>query len=508
MQALKKGSYQIDPGEFYGTPKEIWGFRTRAAAAAPRTLAKDMLSTNHVLLGIDTRLRDLKISRTIQSVGAKHIIFQQQHQDRRIHRAYVSVHMDTRGRIYLVKNRAVPQDKLPKDTTFALTKTQAEARAKRILPNKTKKLTVADAEPMWFPDQKHINPAWRIRLTVHQPREEWTIFIHALTGEVLSRYDNLSLAPRGRGRVFNPSPVTALGNHEALLTAERTYKKVPDAAYHEVVIRDLDDSGYLMGKRVSTQPTKKPRLLRIDHDYRLRSTQPGFEQVMVYHHINEAIRYLEGLGYRGKKAIFRQPVQVNATGTTDDQSWYSPHEKRLTFGTGYIDDAEDGETILHELGHAIQDAICPNFGQSFEAAAIGEGFGDYFAASFFAEQKPKRYQHCVMTWDGLLIGLDEGLDPPCLRQLKNKLTYQDFVARDELEHSNGEIWSATLWMIRQQVGRKVSDRIIIESHFQLDGFTTFKRAARAIIDADTNLYGGKHKKDLLKVFRHRKIKTT
>jgi hypothetical protein len=28
MQKLGKGSYQTVPGEYYGTPKEIWGFRT------------------------------------------------------------------------------------------------------------------------------------------------------------------------------------------------------------------------------------------------------------------------------------------------------------------------------------------------------------------------------------------------------------------------------------------------------------------------------------------------
>jgi len=54
-----------------------------------------------------------------------------------------------------------------------------------------------------------------------------------------------------------------------------------------------------------------------------------------------------------------------------------------------MDDAEDGETVLHEFGHAIQDAICPDFGQSPEAAAMGEGFGDYFAGSFFAAKRSK-----------------------------------------------------------------------------------------------------------------------
>src|SRR5260370_9111309 len=94
------------------------------------------------------------------------------------------------------------------------------------------------------------------------------------------------------------------------------------------------------------------------------------------------------MGFRGSRVIFRAPIAVGADGTEDDNSWFSPHDSSLTFGLGGVDDAEDAEIILHELGHAIQDAICPGFGQSAEAAAMGEGFGDYFAASFFAAGKP------------------------------------------------------------------------------------------------------------------------
>ncbi len=225
---------------------------------------------------------------------------------------------------------------------------------------------------------------------------------------------------------------------------------------------------------------------------------------MAYHHIDTAIRYLERLGFRGSRAIFREPVRVNVNGTPADDSWYSPWEKLLTFGTGAIDDAEDGETILHELGHAIQDAICPDFGQSEMAAAMGEGFGDYFAASLFADRKPDRYQTSVMTWDELLLGLRERLDPPCLRRVDQKWTYDDLIEGDD-EHNNGEIWSATLWDIREKLGGETADRMILESHFQLDGFTTFARGARAILDADQNLNGGKHRMALRRLFRKRRI---
>jgi len=73
------------------------------------------------------------------------------------------------------------------------------------------------------------------------------------------------------------------------------------------------------------------------------------------------------------------------------------------------------------------------------------------------------------------------------------------------EHENGEIWAVTLWDIFRKLGRDVSDRIIIESHFQLDPYTTFARGARAIMDADENLYGGAHVRKLKNIFNKRKI---
>jgi hypothetical protein len=225
---------------------------------------------------------------------------------------------------------------------------------------------------------------------------------------------------------------------------------------------------------------------------------------MAYYHLDRAIRYLEDLGYNRSRAIFREPLAVNVNGTRMDSSWYSPGLKRLTFGTGGVDDAEDAETILHEFGHAIQDAICPGFGQSAQAAAMGEGFGDYFSASFFAEQKPKEYSTSVMTWDG--ITWDAIYDPPCVRRLDEKYTFESFDhGKWAEEHENGLIWSATLWDIREAIGRDVADRIILESHFQLDGFTTFARAARAILDANRNLFDGNHVARLRKIFAWRGI---
>ena len=86
------------------------------------------------------------------------------------------------------------------------------------------------------------------------------------------------------------------------------------------------------------------------------------------------------------------------------------------------------------------------------------------------------------------------------------MTFESFDGSDSAdEHENGQIWSATLWDIWNALGREVADKIIIESHFQLDGFTTFARGARAILDADRNLYGSRHAPRLRQIFAARGI---
>src|SRR4029079_14126856 len=118
--------------------------------------------------------------------------------------------------------------------------------------------------------------------------------------------------------------------------------------------------------------------------------------------------------------VLNKSIPVNTDGTTDDQSFYSPVSKSLTFGTGGVDDAEDAEIILHEYGHAIQDNQVPGFGGSKESAAMGEGFGDYLAASFFSDKKSALLKPTIGNWDSVV---HSGSEPPCLRRLDSNKKY-------------------------------------------------------------------------------------
>lgn len=498
MRTLAASAYRVVPGRAFGTPKEIWGFRVPIRKSSPEAAATRFLEANRQRFGLDG-VHYSGEPRVLRSLGATHVILQQAHRGVRVHRAYVTVHMGKDGGIYLVKNRAVPAQHLPERFGARLADAEAERRACAAVRSTAAR--ARSVEPLWYWKGDALVPALRVRVFRDRPRREWVVHLDAVKGKVLEQRDNLAKAT-GRARVFDPSPVAALRGARPLLDGARVLRP-PARAYVEVELVDLDGDGFLDGLRVTTGPTPD-RVRRPDGDFLFHAHEPGFAEAMAYHHIDAALRRLEEMGYAGPRAIFTKPIPVNVRASGEDNSWYSPQEKLICFGTGDVPDAQDAETILHELGHAVQDAICPDFGASQEAAAMGEGFGDYLAASSFEEKKPPALRAAVMLWDGILYG-GEGAAPG-VRRLDEPLTYESFDhAEDADEHDNGPIWSSTLWDVRAAVGREVADRIIVESHFQLDGYTTFARGARAVLDADRNLYGGEHQDELVRIFHRRGI---
>ena len=116
---------------------------------------------------------------------------------------------------------------------------------------------------------------------------------------------------------------------------------------------------------------------------------------MAYFHIDRAQAYVQALGFTN---VLNRPIRANVdapipgppTEDGQDNSFFDLLTGELTFGTGCADDAEDAETIVHEYGHAIQEAQVPGFPAGADAGAIGEGFGDYFASALSATFAPTR----------------------------------------------------------------------------------------------------------------------
>lgn len=131
---------------------------------------------------------------------------------------------------------------------------------------------------------------------------------------------------------------------------------------------------------------------------------------------------------------------------------------------------------------------------------MGEGFGDYLAGSYFRDVKPAEMQNCVGSWDATAYSKAH---PPYLRRLDSKKTYPKSI--DGEVHDDGEIWSACLWQIRQFMGRKAADKLILSHHFLIQKDAGFQDAAQALIQADDQLNNRRNRTALRKIFLKRGI---
>jgi len=510
MERIKGLTAKVEMGGPYGTPLRIYDLETKPSRKPPEEIAEAVLRKIASALKIKRDLFQLKFDKVKQSILGSHVLYQQYHDGKPISGAWIRVDIDPEGRVYNIHNGLVPEPAMAK-TRKRDARLTGSTRAKQLSEDQARTRAIEAAAPAAGDDVKVLHTelcyfkgatapimSWKVivKTTPSESRAEkgrpaeWKIYLDAYSGEILEKR-NLLRFVEGKGRVFDPNPVVTL-NDTSLNDKSRMLEK----AYSEVVLRDLKTNGFLDGPFVSTKTTKK-RVKRANHDFRFKRTDRAFKEVMVYFHIDRVQRYIQKLGF---KNVLNRPIPVNIDGQRDDNSHYSPSDRDLTFGTGGVDDAEDADIILHEYGHAIQDDQVPGFGASDEGGAMGEGFGDFWAASFFADAKPKEMKATVGNWDATAYSGDE---PPNLRRLDSNKKYPKDVAGEV--HDDGEIWSACLWEMRSILGRQTTERLVIAHHFLLSRDAGFEDGANALITADKNLNKGKYERAIRDVFIRRGI---
>jgi hypothetical protein len=341
------------------------------------------------------------------------------------------------------------------------------------------------------PDGAHL--AWQVTIPAREPLGTWEAFWDAQTGERISPVEDRNYYVDGTGRVFDPNAVVATGNN-SLTDQNNSASAVPSSAYSTVTLPSLDGSGFLSGPFVNTGPTSN-RVKRSNNDFTdLNRQNGGFEEVMTYWSIDDAQRYIQSFGILNA-ANYSIPCNVN--GITDDNSFYS--SRKLTFGTGGVDDAEDAEIILHEYGHAILDDQVPGINQNFDG--MGEGCGDYWAATN-AVRHPStnhaQYDPAVGEWDA--VSYNPG-NPPFLRRVDTDAHYPEDRSNDP--HVTGMIWSGALWDIHNALGRLTADRIFLQGNFLLPFSPTLPQAAQAMLQADQNINSGANQAAMTAVFQAR-----
>jgi len=290
----------------------------------------------------------------------------------------------------------------------------------------------------------------------------------------------------GTGRVFFPNPVAQLQNEELTDQKDADYAAL-QPAYKTVTLTDLDGSGFLRGKWANVvSETGKPAYSPTN-TFSYDRSQDQFEQVMAYYWVTQAQLYIQKLGFgttRRPVNAESQDIRINQWGV--DNSFWTNHPKdEIRFGKGGVDDAEDAEVILHEYGHAIQDAQVTNFGSSPEGGAIGEAFGDYWAVTVTDTVTHNGFDvPCVADWDS--VSYTPG-PSHCLRRIDANKHYPEDVIGEV--HADGEIWSRALWDIRRALGDTRASTAIVDAQFAFAPDTTFRAAALSTVSTAQRLYG-------------------
>jgi hypothetical protein len=291
----------------------------------------------------------------------------------------------------------------------------------------------------------------------------------------------------GTGQVFLPNPVADLQDQTLTDQKDADYPAL-QAAYHTVTLTNLDGSGYLHGDWANVVSETGNPAFSSDNTFVYNRHDDRFEQVMAYYWVTEAQKYIQSLGFGSTRRPINmesQDIRINQIGIDNSFSW--DKKDLLRFGKGGVDDAEDAEVILHEYGHAIQDSQATPFGNiglTEESGAIGEGFGDYWAATVSNVIAPTPDPACIADWDSVSYTSSV---PHCLRRVDTNLHYPADL-RGEV-HYDGQIWSRALWDIRTQLGHVTADTLILEAQFDFAPDTSMPAAATATVATAQRLYG-------------------
>lgn len=295
---------------------------------------------------------------------------------------------------------------------------------------------------------------YRVGVVSFAPAVAVTVDVVAASGRVVEIRDDRRFLD-GSATVFDPSPTVTHRDHTLRQPGVDQFgvdTDLPDARLNEALrilpVREVSSNpaqlavGNLAGPYVDVlgPPGLDPTgaWLYARHD-------PRFETLMAYTHIDRVQRYFQSLGFTGDAAINAEPQTVITHRVEGfDNSFYMPAQDLILYGAGGVDDAEDAEVILHELGHAIHDDQVPGWGNTHEGGAMGEGFGDFLAAAYYAGSISQGFQDpCVADWDATSYS---SATPPCLRRTDTDKRYPDDMTNSV--HADGEIWSGFLWDLR------------------------------------------------------------
>jgi hypothetical protein len=163
------------------------------------------------------------------------------------------------------------------------------------------------------------------------------------------------------------------------------------------------------------------------------------------------------------------------------------------------DSSLDSDVVYHEYGHGISNRLIGNGStalQGTQSGAMGEGWGDYWATTINNDGVMGEY---------VTVNATRGVRRAAYTVPAAAVhdSYADVCAGGCEVHNDGEVWAATLWDLRTQLGASVTDRLVLNGMKFTPTRPSFLNARDGILQADQNQNGGANRCAIWAVFaRH------
>ena len=432
---------------------------------------------------------DFELSSVRQGKVTTTARFKQLHQGIEVYGGNFSVSINQSGTVKFATHQ-VFNIAAVKESKTTLSEDQVLARSSAYFGDKTSHKKSALIKPVIYPNSSTAKLVYQVDYQFEKNNGYWQLLIDANTGEVVRAADMLSYA-NAQITVFDPDPLSTSGETygEAYIDDNDQSNSQLDQELFTHTIDVLEQNGrfYLTGDWAESIDNEAPiegDFSQSSSDFRYNRGADSFEAVNIYFHLSTFLAYLNNdLGLNVRPYQYNSGVRFDAHGVNgEDVSVYKSFDGTLSFGEGCVDDGEDADVIIHELGHGIHDWITS--GSYSQVNGLSEGTGDYFAQSYsrsrpdylWGPSEPE-YNY-VFSWDGH----NECWDG---RTSNYSAVYPDGLVQDI--HTDGQIWSSCLMKVWDELGREKTDSMVIEGLSMTNINTDQAQAAQAVLQAAEEL---------------------